>query len=162
MNMARWRVLLALALGIALLGGCGAAPLNPSVAVMMSPDVTIVGSNYKFVADQAVPVPISLPVWEQDPADDMVNLHTKWERLGAQRVRVVVGGRTPSLYGLISFHKIPADSTGPATRSFSIHIDHSYLDQATDGRISVVYELVPRKSGGHAYAWVLWMSDRPF
>ena len=142
--------------------GCGGTMMTTR-GVVTSPDLAIVGHDFKLESGQAFNLPFTLGMWKQGGDDDMPNAHQKWEKKGAEHVKVYVAGRQEPLFGLISFHALPSSATGPATRSFSLRVDPTYFDQATDGRIAVVYELVPLKHGaGHAYAWVLWMSDREF
>lgn len=87
------------------------------------------------------------------------------------RVVVYVPGREVPLFGKLMFLKVFRDFDGPASRSYQVQIPQNYIDAATGGRLSVVYETyasdetrwvdginVPAKR----VAWALWLSDRPF
>ena len=77
-------------------------------------------------------------------------------------VAVRVPGRKSELYGRLLFTKISQNSTGAGSRLYRIEIPQKYIDQATGGKISVVYEKVNnRRYNGHDATWILWLSDQP-
>jgi hypothetical protein len=161
MRVWKGRVLLLATLLVLPAAGCGGS-MQTTRGVLQSADIAIVGPDFKLESGHPFEVPFILDTWKQGASDDLPNAYKKWEKKGAERVKVYVPGHTEPLFGVMSFHAIPSSSTGPGTRSFSVRVDPSYIEQASDGRVSVVYELVPQKSGTHAYGWVLWMSDREF
>jgi hypothetical protein len=84
---------------------------------------------------------------------------------GAKKVRIYHPAATEPLYGVLALNKKMFNhATGPSARSYLIRIPDSYIQDATDGGISVVYEPVSYK--GYAkvklIGWALWMSDSPF
>ncbi len=132
----------------------GVVPTTPGV--FMRGDGILVEPTKPFVPSTF------LDVWRYDDDLKMTELYRQWEARGASRVAITVPGRTTTLYGLISFHRLPASAEGPGSRSYSLNIPDQYIRDASDGRISVVYELVKTDSGKRYFGWVLWMSDRPF
>lgn len=96
------------------------------------------------------------------------------------KVRVTVPKKDKPLYGYISFADVHPKATGPGSRSYFIEVPQRYVNEASNGRVSVVYEWVnTTKTTGHAAiingvtyfdrmvgnkqaGWVLWLSDRPF
>lgn len=87
------------------------------------------------------------------------------------RVVVYVPGREVPLFGKLMFLKIWPQFDGPASRSYEVQIPSSYIDAATGGRLSVVYETYDDDSFTNEHgvttprkriAWALWLSDRPF
>jgi hypothetical protein len=143
--------------------GCGGGGMVTASVVNTTPDVVVKGEQFSLDPTKEAELPFVLPVWRagSNGDDDMPSAYRKWLQKGAQRVTIYTKGREQPYYGVISFHKIPSSSTGPATRSFSLQVGAQYLADATDGKVSVVYEIVPQRGGGKAYAWVLWLSDRP-
>jgi hypothetical protein len=143
--------------------GCGGGGMVTAAIVNTTPDVVVKGDDFSLSPNKEAQIPFVLPVWESGSQgdDDMPSAYRKWLTKGAQRVMVYTKGREQPYYGVISFHKIPSESTGPATRSFSLQVGANYLADATDGKVSVVFEIVPQRGGGKAYGWVLWLSDRP-
>ncbi len=77
------------------------------------------------------------------------------------KVRVTVAGKKKPLYGYLNFSKMQPSSTGPGSRSYLIEIPKRYIDEASGGRVSVVYEWVKLGTLKHT-GWVLWLSDVPF
>lgn len=95
------------------------------------------------------------------------------------KVRVTVPKKDKPLYGYINFSDVHPSATGPGSRSYYIEIPQRYVDEASRGRVSVVYEWVSvkrtgqfttvngvgyydRNTGDKQAGWVLWLSDRPF
>lgn len=85
---------------------------------------------------------------------------------GARKVLVTYPGRTKPLYGLLALCPV-ADATSDSAvkRAYRIQIPPERVEQATAGRVSVVY----RPYTGHPHfpfenmvAWILWLSDVPF
>lgn len=86
-------------------------------------------------------------------------------RQGAKKVRIYHPAATEPLYGVLLLNqKMPGYSTGPAARSYLIRVPDSYVKEATDGRVSVVYEPVTHSVHPNAkfIGWALWLSDSPF
>lgn len=107
------------------------------------------------------------------------------------KVKVTVPGKKKPLYGYLNFSKMHPTATGPGSRSYLIEIPERYIDEASGGRVSVVYEWVsasmrtpastsrsrkmsflgalavqsaPSQSTNNnkQTGWVLWLSDVPF
>lgn len=84
-------------------------------------------------------------------------------RTGCHEVRVKVPSNNEELYGRLHISKSSNQATGPAARSYYIQIPQNYINEASDGKISVVYEWVKYQKGQFKHTgWVLWLSDRPF
>ena len=79
-----------------------------------------------------------------------------------RKVRVTVPGESDKLYGILHFARMHPDTRGPGTRSYLIEIPRRYVDEARDGRVSVVYETVTRVDNKTQTGWTLWLSDMPF
>ncbi|MHC5022144.1 MAG: hypothetical protein ACYTGX_18985 [Planctomycetota bacterium] len=84
---------------------------------------------------------------------------------GAQQVRVTYPGREKPLYGILALCPV-ADATSDSAvkRAYRIEIPPERVEQATAGRVSVVYR--PYKGHPHfpfndMVAWILWLSDVP-
>ena len=82
---------------------------------------------------------------------------------GCRKVRVTVPGRSDKLYGLLYFSQMHPAARGPGTRSYLIQIPQNYVDEARDGRVSVIYETVSHRFPSNSQTgWILWLSDMPF
>lgn len=87
------------------------------------------------------------------------------DKMGARKVRVKVPYQSEELYGVLLLSKVFTDCNTAVTRSYQITIPESYVEQAKNGKISVLYErysgcgMVKNKDGK---TWVLWLSDIPF
>jgi hypothetical protein len=79
-----------------------------------------------------------------------------------RKVRVTVPGQTNKLYGILHFARMHPDTRGPGTRSYLDQVPQRYVDEARDGRVSVVYETVTRSDNETQSGWTLWLSDMPF
>lgn len=84
----------------------------------------------------------------------------------AKKVRITVPGKKEPLYGLLVMSKVnPCMSHEIASRSYRIVVPQEYVQQAADGRVSVVYEWGEcKRSQGEMLkmgTWALWLSDRP-
>lgn len=141
---------------------CAPARLHPPEALLLTQGVTIEGLTPSPISEgQVFRPPFYVRPLLHNPKANYTNMLNTFVALGGRRVRVRVPGRETPLYGLITFHELPAGATGPATRSYAIQIPQSYIDDATGGRVSVVYELVAYESRSSALGWVLFLSDRP-
>lgn len=146
------------------LSGCGGTIVTRQ-AVMTSPDIAIQGDGFVIEPNEPFDVPFVLPAWRADglKPKELTGEYKGWLAKGGRRVQIHVKGREQPLYGVITFHRLWKWARGPATRSFSVRLDPKYIDDASDGRIAVVYELATNDDGNHhSFAWVLWLSDRPF
>lgn len=86
-------------------------------------------------------------------------------RHGAKKVRVYHPAATEPLYGVLALNKkMFKYAVGPSARSYLIRIPESYVHEATDGGVSVVYEPVSWNGRPKAkfIGWALWLSDSPF
>ena len=99
---------------------------------------------------------------------DMISFHkTAKEKFGAKKVRVKTPYMSKDLHGLLLLSKIYDGCDGAVTRSYQISIPESYVSDALDGKISVVYEYYNAPCGNVGVSakpktWVLWLSDIPF
>jgi hypothetical protein len=91
--------------------------------------------------------------------DALIGMSDRARRLGAQRVRVRVGEE--SYFGVLTFCEIPSNVEGPVSRSYELRVPEDRIAAASGGRISVAWELW-RRGTTTGYAWILWLSDRPF
>jgi hypothetical protein len=93
-------------------------------------------------------------------------------RKRAQMVEVFVSGRAKPLYGVLALCPLAQNTPDSSVRrTYRIQIPAQRIEQATGGRISVVYEpyLHPDPGGFtwgwerdyDAIAWILWLSDAP-
>lgn len=82
---------------------------------------------------------------------------------GCHSVKVNVSQMNKTFYGKLHLSKSYEGDVGPGSRSYYIQVPDKYLNEATNGRISVVYEVVKYQTGRYKHTnWVLWLSDRPF
>jgi hypothetical protein len=83
--------------------------------------------------------------------------------IGGHKVIVNRDGISTPLYGILIFCQVENFATGPASRSNLIQIPDQYINEASNGAVSVVYELVERANNNRdGYGWILWLSDKPF
>ena len=138
------------------------------------------------------PISSNLIWWDTNPPkSDSFNLCSAMMGSSCAKVKVTVPGKKKPLYGYLNFSKMHPTATGPGSRSYLIEIPQRYIDEASGGRVSVVYEWVKatkyttpsatrsRKMslfGAMAVkpapvrttrsnkqtGWVLWLSDAPF
>lgn len=99
---------------------------------------------------------------------DVLNLYNWALEAGAKKVRVKVPSLKEELYGILLLNKVNTGCDFAVTRSYQISIPDSYVQQALNGKISVVYEHYPRcgpivfEGPFEAKTWTLWLSDIPF
>jgi len=84
----------------------------------------------------------------------------------AKHVRVKVPYKEKELYGVLVLDSVDKRAVGPGSRSYKIIIPKPYVDAATDGKISVVYEYYHIEDDSmfdldeiKKYSWILWLSD---
>ena len=84
----------------------------------------------------------------------------------AKHVRVKVPYKEEALYGVLVLDNADNRGIGSGTKSYKIIIPKPYVDAASDGKISVVYEYYHLKNDGltdlsdvKKYSWILWLSD---
>jgi hypothetical protein len=83
--------------------------------------------------------------------------------IGGHKVVVNREGISIPLYGVLIFCQVGNTATGPASRSNLIQIPDQYINAASNGAVSVVYELVESANNNQdGYGWILWLSDKPF
>lgn len=95
----------------------------------------------------------------------LIHAHNIALQHGAKRVKVYHPAANEPLHGVLALNKrMPRYSTGPSGQSYLIRIPDSYVNDAVDGRMSVVYEPVAWKGhpNGKFIGWALWLSDTPF
>jgi hypothetical protein len=164
--MSKWAWLV-LAAGVfataPILAGCGGSMVTRQ-AVLNTPGVTIRGDNFVIESGRQFEIPFLLGPWQSNSAVSakLPEEYKRWLGKGARRVSVTVDGREQPLYGVMTFHTLYGWAKGPATRSFSVRLDDRYIQDASDGRIAVIFELASNGAGKESFAWVLWLSDRPF
>jgi hypothetical protein len=99
------------------------------------------------------------------PGVPLINSYDLALRQGAKKVRVFHPAANEPLYGVLALNKrMFKFATGASARSYLIRIPDSYVNEATGGGVSVVYEPVSWKGQpkGEIIGWALWMSDSPF
>lgn len=141
--------------------GCASAHRIPNG--MLNTSGAQIEQHEQFVikSGQLFDTPFALDPQEYDKNARWTERFEAAVNSGARRVRVMVPGRTEPLFGVLALYQVPEKATGPGARSYSIQIPQSYVDEASDGRISVVYELVPVENNRFV-SWMLWLSDRSF
>lgn len=175
-NVFFWAFLLAVFAVIPSLTGCasvGADWAPVTSAMIATPGVKIAAEDGSFVLEagkEFVP-PIQTAAWCY--VLHGVNLTTANHAkavaepgCNARKVRVTVPGKKEPLYGLLVMSKVnPCLSHEIASRSYRIAVPQEYVQQAADGRVSVVYEWGEcKRSQGEMIkmgTWALWLSDRP-
>jgi hypothetical protein len=169
-------------LACATTGGGAVGPPAPSMTID-TPGVTITVSTELgesvFVAGQtystySTPFSSSRSYYLGLHAEDanVVSMYSvALNSMGARKIMISYPGRDKPLYGVLLLCDIYPGSTGPASRSYQIQVPQQYVDAASNGRVSVVYEKLnspqngKRDSGGKIIStksWVLWLSDMPF
>lgn len=98
--------------------------------------------------------------------DKLIRGHHRALQFDAKHVRVKVPYKDEELYGVLVLDNADNRGIGSGTKSYKIIIPKPYIDAATDGKISVVYEYYHLKNDGFAdlsevkkYSWILWISD---
>ena len=138
---------------------CGSMRVVPSEVFASTPGLVIEGNDFRIATGEAIPLPFVMAPARAD--EDIIDLYDEYRDEGAREVRVHIPGREEPLHGLLSLHALPETAKGPARRSLSVQVPQRYVDAATNGRVSVVFEPVNADPDTY-YGWVLWMSDRPF
>lgn len=144
--------------------------------IIATPDVTITAEDNSFtlVSGTEFKPPFQVDSWNvyRRMAKKAVDNKSGWSLRessgeflvdGARRVRINVAGK--QFFGVLSLNMMPEDAYGPASRMYQIEIPQQYIDAASGGKISVVFETagLPSEKGKErsARAWILWLSDRP-
>jgi hypothetical protein len=138
--------------------------IRPSEAVLATEGTTIqFNSGTAIRSGQSFTPATYLPARIFENREKLLQPQTyrAWLQMGAEPVRVMVPGRAEPLYGIIAFHELSEGHTGPATRSYQVEVPSQYVEAATGGRVSVVYEVGTFNKRDGDIAWVLWLSDRP-
>jgi hypothetical protein len=86
------------------------------------------------------------------------------------QVRVHVDGLDEPLHGLLAFFPVDATAEGSARRIYRMDVPRGYIERASGGNVSVVYQpynaTVVDAFGASStvtyVAWALWLSDVPF
>ena len=146
------------------LSGC-AGPIRVQGGMLRTPEAKIVAedgsftilSGEEFTTPSFVEGFSVINYWDVQ-GKDLKNLYKSALSNGGKKVRVTVPSRSKPLYGVLAFIPMPPRASGPGTRSFEISIPEKYINAATGGRISVVYELVSDRY----INWILWLSDQQF
>lgn len=161
MRMISWLFLTAFTL---LTAACATGPyMNPvSEGVVKTEGVTIRSEDGSFSlqSGERFTPPFQFPKYHtgaNPPTSENFNECT------CRKVRVKVPGRDQELYGLLRLSMMFANAHGPGSRSYLIEIPQSYINEARNGNISVVYEKVPLKGSEWRWqtGWTLWLSDLP-
>lgn len=164
-----------LGVAVTLLSGCvGFHPMNSGV--LATPGCTISAEDNSFTirSGQEFQPPFQIKIGSQvlnalpDPFDgfcsdapsDRVKEYSEALSSGAERVRVTVPGVAKPLYGVLALLQIADKGDGAATHSYQIEIPQDYVDAASGGKVSVVYEFYDL-TGRNVPSWVLWLSDQP-
>src|SRR3954463_7124224 len=150
---------------LALLLGC--APERIPEGKLKTPGVTITGQDDNFTIKSG---DVFTPTFVVDTFPkygkwDFNNLVEKWDEalaMGAKRVRIAVPSQEEPLYGVLLLGTVAPNVKVAAARSYLLEVPQNYVDEAQDGKISVIYEQAPYKEGQVWFTWALWMSDRPF
>lgn len=82
---------------------------------------------------------------------------------GAKKVRLFHPVAPAPLYGVLLLNQKPITAVGRAADFYSIQIPEDKIKNVKDGNVQVLYESVDRTDYAiNTYAWVLWVSDKPF
>jgi hypothetical protein len=152
---------------IALLLIVGCAPDRIPEGKLKTPGVTITAEDNSFVikSGEIFTPPFEVNTFSEIGKWDFNNLVEKWDealKLGAKRVRITVPSQQEPLYGVLLLGTAAPGQHVAADRSYLLEVPQNYVDEAQDGKISVIYEQAPYKEGQQWFTWALWMSDRPF
>jgi hypothetical protein len=151
--------------------GCGSMEPTRVMSIRVNtPDVVLQAEDNSFKLEAGIDgLPPFRPAeygYELKTAKmDLLSLYPiALAQMNAKRVLVTYPNLQQPLHGVLLLFQIVPGGTGPATRMYQIDIPQQYVDAATGGRVSVVYELykVPDLPGGEAKSWILWLSDMPF
>lgn len=171
LNTARFLTFCFVLAAMTLLSGCVTAEYHPMTSgILATPGckITAEDNSFSIVSGQEFQPPFQMAkrtgyVTASDNSfPGLVNLCKDALSLGAKRVRVTVPGRAEPLYGVLGLYQIWNSGTGPGSRSYRIEIPQQYIDAATGGGVSAVYETYNGPSGSYYTSWVLWLSDQPF
>ena len=150
---------------MALLAGCASNQIPEGK--LKTPGVTIAAEDNSFIikSGEIFTPPFEVETFSQVGKWTLDNLVEKWDealKLGARRVRITVPSQTEPLYGILLLGTAAPGQHAAADRSYLLEVPQNYVDEAQDGKISVIYEQAPYKEGQEWFTWALWMSDRPF
>jgi len=82
---------------------------------------------------------------------------------GAKKVRLYHPIVQDPLYGVLLLNQKPVTAIGKTANAYLIHIPDDKIKNVKDGHVHVLYESVDRSDYSiNMYAWVLWVSNRPF
>lgn len=157
------RLLYASAIALALATGC-TSWVSVNRGRVATPGVHIESppAGIDLVGGQDFVPSFSIPCHEMGREDQpLVIRHPEALALGARRVRVTVPDHDQSYYGLLAFCQVVDGATAPGARSYELMVDPGYVEEASGGRVSVMYESYTYDLESY-YGWILWLSDRPF
>lgn len=134
-----------------------------------TPSITITANDGSFTLRSGED--FEIPFYGEEhiiaPSNLTVEDFSWYEKRGAKRVRVSVGSR--QLHGVLYFSRVPPGAPSSMYRMLELIVPESYVDAASNGRASVVYDVWDTGlfATGSLYkclvsswgSWILWMSD---
>jgi len=146
-------------------GGCGARYHAVTVGMVATPGVQIMSptGGFNLVGGQQFAPPFATQCHRirNLGRDPLVQQYDSARERGAQNVQVLVEGNPVPLQGVLALCQVANGSRAPGARSYELRVDPAYIEAASGGRISVMFESYPHGDGTQ-YSWILWLSDRSF
>lgn len=134
---------------------------------VITPGATITGDGFALTYGKAFDPPFRVlaaecPAKRQSGELTSRRLALQWLSRGAKRVRVSLPSTPAPLFGVLLLGA-PEAAEEATTRAYRIEIPQSYVDAATNGRISAIFGLTSSTNAGcrSPATWVLWISDEP-
>ena len=156
---------------LVLLTGCGSTytTLIPK-GVIENKDIVITARDGSFKISGEFEPPFVSEVHYHSynkSGDKLINGYNRALGFNAKHVMVKVANNAKELYGVLALDNADNRGIGAGTKSYKIIIPQAYIDAATNGKISVVYEYYHLKndeltdlSEVKKYSWILWISDK--
>lgn len=150
--------------------GCGSTYTKPIPSgVVENKDITIIADDESFELNGEFKSPFVSKAHFHSYNVSGTKLITAYSRalqFDAKHVRVKVSGK--EFYGVLVLDNADERGIGEGIKSYKIIIPQAYIDAASNGKISVVYEYyhldndesLSDLSEVKKYSWILWISDK--
>ncbi len=158
-------------IALLLLSGCSSTdytqPIKKGQIKDSSVIITATDGSFKIQGEFETPFQSTAHYHSMNlTGNKMIQGYFRALQYNAKHVRVKVPSKDKELYGVLVLDDADFRAIGSGAKSYKIIIPQPYVDAATNGKISVVYEYYHIKDDSvfdvddvKKYSWILWLSD---
>lgn len=163
------KYILTLFTALFLFSGCATKNIPITNGEIQDSGITITADDGSFKLQGKFEAPFQSPVSYHSmniSGNKLIKGYFRALQYNAKHVKVKVPYSDKELYGVLVLDNADYRGTGAGSKSYKIIIPKPYVDAATNGKISVVYEYYHIKDDSmfdldeiKKYSWILWLSD---